>query len=106
MRQKSKSLPVIERVESVAEYLARGGRITRVTNGISRHMTDERTIVARMLGATQEHVLDDDERYAFGASVRDAIGDRDRAATSMTGFDDVIDAVPEIPEPTFFQEQK
>ncbi len=104
MRQKPRKSVVIERVETVAEYLRRGGQITRVTNGISRHMTDENTIIARMLGASQEDVLDDDQRSAFGASVRDAIGDRDRASASMTGFDDVIDAMPELPEPIFFQQ--
>lgn len=91
--------PIIERIETVDDFLARGGRITRVNPGVSRHLTTESAIIARMLGASTDDVLDDDQRSSFGPSVRAAVKDAETAGSSMTGFDDVVDVAPDVAYP-------
>lgn len=75
-------------VETVAEYLHRGGRITRPTVcGFSRHRTEEQTLLSVLCGGTEE---DADRGFAWAdltPEVRELVRER---AQGLFAFDDVI----------------
>lgn len=75
-------------VETVAEYLNRGGRITRATVcGFSRHRTETQTLLSVLCGGTEE---DADRGFAWAdltADVRELVRERE---CGLFAFDDVV----------------
>lgn len=68
------------RIESPAEFLARGGTIQRVPAGVSADRVEWSTMVARLLGESAEDV---DRGFAWAdidRSVRDHIAGQERGS--------------------------
>lgn len=65
-------------VETLHEYLCRGGAVTRVTSAWSRHLTEEETLLAILHGGTD---ADTDRGFAWSDLVTDV---RDRVRQVWT----------------------
>lgn len=75
-------------VETVAEYLNRGGHITRIPGcGFSRHRTEAQTLLSVLCGGTEEDAARGFAWADLTADVRELVREREQG---LFAFDDVV----------------